>query len=224
MYTLTIKIAEIGTLLSNGKKSSVGHMWYSISDGNETLSWGYAPKKSVGIWKGKVVENDDSNYQTTYYISTIVISKTQYDTLKSWYTRDEYMKEHYVDGFYVALWKDCINFTWKALEAIGLNPVAATANGGRHGTPTMRMRFCSRRSIPLPPKTGTKSCPMPETIIRCTARKATIRSAITMMAPGKRRTPWCRMSSGHTRHQPVQPVEQRGLSGGHCPVAGKPRP
>ena len=32
------------------------------------------------------------------------------------------MKEHYVDGFYVALWKDCINFTWKALEAIGLNP------------------------------------------------------------------------------------------------------
>lgn len=122
MYTLTIKIAEIGTLLSNGEKSSVGHMWYSISDGNETLSRGYAPKKSVGIWKGKVVENDDSNYQTTYYSGTIVISKTQYDMLKSWYTRDEYMKEHYVDGFYVALWKDCINFTWKALEAIGLNP------------------------------------------------------------------------------------------------------
>ena len=36
MYTITVKIAEAGTTLSNGEKSYVGHMWVTISDGSST--------------------------------------------------------------------------------------------------------------------------------------------------------------------------------------------
>lgn len=99
-------------------------MWYSISDGNETLSRGFAPdgKSLPATPYGHVANDDDSAYQETYYTGTIVITEEQYNTLKNWYLSPEYQPLKYDDGWYIAGVKDCINFTWKALEAIGLNP------------------------------------------------------------------------------------------------------
>ncbi len=45
MYTLTVKISDRGTILHEGGTSAAGHMWYSLSDGNETASYGFAPKE-----------------------------------------------------------------------------------------------------------------------------------------------------------------------------------
>jgi hypothetical protein len=45
-YTLTVKIAEGGTkhIDDKGKESSsfAGHMWYSLNDGSERNSYGFA--------------------------------------------------------------------------------------------------------------------------------------------------------------------------------------
>ena len=48
MYTLTVKIASIGTpyIDPDDPHPSPGHMWYSISDGGSTESRGFASDKS----------------------------------------------------------------------------------------------------------------------------------------------------------------------------------
>lgn len=128
MHTLTIKIAQKGTPYIDQKTgevhdSSVGHMWYSISNGTETTSYGFAPDgKSTPVGPGHVTPHDDAAYQETYYTGTIVIAEEQYNTLKNWYLNPEYQPLKYDDGWYIAGVKDCIDFTWKALEAIGLPP------------------------------------------------------------------------------------------------------
>ncbi|GHU35892.1 hypothetical protein AGMMS50256_31730 [Betaproteobacteria bacterium] len=44
MPTVTVNIAGRGTLLSDGKTSRVGHMWYTLTDNNGTsTSWGFSP-------------------------------------------------------------------------------------------------------------------------------------------------------------------------------------
>lgn len=73
MRTLTIKIAQKGTPYIDQKTgevhdSSVGHMWYSISDVNETLSRGFTPdgKSLPATPYGHVANDEDSAYQETY--------------------------------------------------------------------------------------------------------------------------------------------------------------
>lgn len=52
MPTLTINIAVAGTLLVNGKTSTAGHMWYSITDDQGVSeSFGFAPIEE-GQWRG----------------------------------------------------------------------------------------------------------------------------------------------------------------------------
>ena len=47
MLTLTVNIASKGTQLSSGGTSSVGHMYYVISNGSgETKSAGFAPNEA----------------------------------------------------------------------------------------------------------------------------------------------------------------------------------
>ena len=48
MYTLTVKIASIGTpyIDPDDPHPSPGHMWYSISDDIATNSYGFASDKS----------------------------------------------------------------------------------------------------------------------------------------------------------------------------------
>lgn len=84
-YTLTIYVAAPGTpTLKDGGKdtSTVGHVYYSISDGNSKMGWGFAPTISSPIWKGKVVDNEFNIYQNPVLERTMEITKKQYDALK----------------------------------------------------------------------------------------------------------------------------------------------
>lgn len=121
-YTLTVKIVNAGTIYINESKvgkSDAGHMWYSISDGNSSNSFGFG---RVGNTKeGDVVEYDDIIYQSTHYTATIDITQKQYDTLI------DYGKNSERYGFnkekYNVLTNSCIDFTWKALEVVGIGKI-----------------------------------------------------------------------------------------------------
>jgi len=128
-YTLTINIADRGTELLLGKDkgdtSSVGHMWYEIAGGAEDGSYGFAPAihgESSG--PGHIYENDSDNYATRYYQATIVISEDQYNTLVKFGNQDNLGdgKQFDFNTDYKGLKNSCIDYTWKALNEVGINP------------------------------------------------------------------------------------------------------
>jgi hypothetical protein len=82
MLTVTIKIANRGTLLSDGKTSSVGHMWYSLDNGNGTItSRGFAPDadhQGQPFAPGAKQPHDNDHYLSTAYSRTIEVTPAQY--------------------------------------------------------------------------------------------------------------------------------------------------
>ncbi len=72
MYTVTVKISEIGTRYTDPKdphKSFSGHMWYSLSDGTPpNESYGFAPDPTALAGPGKVTRDDDA-YYFSFHIS-----------------------------------------------------------------------------------------------------------------------------------------------------------
>ncbi|AFV96914.1 MULTISPECIES: hypothetical protein [unclassified Sulfuricurvum] len=124
MYTITVKIAANGTIYHDNDTSLTGHMWYSISDGGTPLSFGFAPAKdSMPVWAGEIKPDDDVNYGSTYYTGTIVIDYNQYIKLQQ-FGNLENLNGHPFDfsSFYIGTSNSCIDYTWKALNIIGLNP------------------------------------------------------------------------------------------------------
>lgn len=77
MDTLTVKIAAKDTIytdpdIGDSHPSKTGHMWYSLS---MVGSFGFAPIESGSPrGAGKVTNNDDAGYQSTYYTGAIVIN------------------------------------------------------------------------------------------------------------------------------------------------------
>ena len=83
MYTITVKIAASGTIYHDNDTSVTGHMWYSLSNGSSTESYGFAPlKNGSSAGDGWVYDTDDANYGSTYYTGTIIIDQGQYDRLR----------------------------------------------------------------------------------------------------------------------------------------------
>lgn len=124
MYTITVKIAANGTVYHDTDTSITGHMWYSLSNGSSTSSFGFAPLENGSpIGDGWVYDTDDANYGSTYYTGTIVIDKWQYDRLMNFGDKDN-LDGHPFDfsSYYNGLTNSCIDYTWKALNIIGLNP------------------------------------------------------------------------------------------------------
>jgi Ca2+-binding RTX toxin-like protein len=125
MYTITVKISDRGTiLLDENGTSATGHMWYSISNGSSTESYGFAPAVH-GEWsgEGEVYKDDDTNYASNYYTGTIVINQWQYEQLKAFGNRNNLDGNPFdFSSFYNGLLNSCIDYTWKALNIIGLNP------------------------------------------------------------------------------------------------------
>ena len=115
-YTLTIKVAEQGARLSSGSfpYSKAGHIWYSISDGTRSYSYGYT---SDGV-----VYTDDNLYLETYYTGQITITKKQFDILKNFGQKSVAEQYGFGDDNYNVLTNSCIDFTWKALNLAGFNP------------------------------------------------------------------------------------------------------
>ena len=117
MYTLTVNIAGPGTA-TDGGPSALGHMWYSISDGTTTQSYGFGPN-TPGTFDdvGRETTTDSGDYQ--YYSSaTVTITQSQYDTLQQYGSNPQSF------GFdlstYNGLTNNCIDFTWGALATIGI--------------------------------------------------------------------------------------------------------
>ncbi len=121
-YSVTIHIANRGTPLKKGGTSSVGHMWYEINDyKSKPKSYGFAPlEHGKAFGKGHVYDDDSDNYLSTSYSRTIEITKEQYERLKDF---GEHSSNYGFDGDYNGLWNSCIDFTWRALNVGGINPV-----------------------------------------------------------------------------------------------------
>ena len=116
-YTLTIYVASPGTpTLKDGEKdtSTVGHVYYSISDGNSKMGWGFAPTISSPIWKGKVVDNEFNIYQNPVLERTMEITKQQYDALKDFGLHPD--KHGFNSSVYNAFSNSCVDFLYTALK------------------------------------------------------------------------------------------------------------
>jgi hypothetical protein len=87
MPTITINIAARGTLLADGGTSDVGHMWYTLDDGNgNSESKGFSPKKEYEgqpFAPGGTNTNgsDDNFYVEKAYSRIIEITQAQYDAM-----------------------------------------------------------------------------------------------------------------------------------------------
>ncbi|HFC8501911.1 TPA: hypothetical protein ACFP30_000426 [Neisseria oralis] len=116
-YTLTIYVAAPGTpTLKDGEKdtSTVGHVYYSISDGNSKMGWGFAPTISSPIWKGKVVDNEFNIYQNPVLERTMEITKKQYDALKDFGLHPD--KHGFNASVYNTFSNSCVDFLYAALK------------------------------------------------------------------------------------------------------------
>lgn len=126
--SVTIHIAESGTDLKDPEtgavidKSSVGHMWYTLNDGNGNItSYGFAPAKhGQAIGTGKVYKSDDKVYANTAYSKTIPITPEQYEKMKDFGNNPT--KYGFNADKYNGLNNSCIDYTWKGLEVGDLNP------------------------------------------------------------------------------------------------------
>jgi hypothetical protein len=140
MPFLTVNIASAGTALSGGGKSAVGHMWFSLDngDGSSPLSYGFAPDESHHgrpFAQGQVYGDDNEKYTSTYYTRTIEISRAQYDAIKGFgdatkaggagsaiHVTDINGRDQSFTLNYNALINSCIDYVWKGLEISGINP------------------------------------------------------------------------------------------------------
>lgn len=118
-YQVTVYVAAPGTPLREGGTSAAGHMYYSISDGHETASYGFAPAvHGASSGRGKVYDSDVREYKEPYYSRTMEISKEQYEKLKDFGNRPQ---AHGFSTDYDGLRNSCIDFTWGALNHAGLH-------------------------------------------------------------------------------------------------------
>lgn len=122
MPSITIKIANAGTPFTNGGASSVGHMWFTLSDGFTSESYGFAPNEShhgSPFAPGQVYTTDDATYASTYHERRIEITDDQYQAIRDFARNPE---DHGFNTRYNGITNSCIDFTWRAIEAGGMNP------------------------------------------------------------------------------------------------------
>lgn len=123
-YTITVNIADKGNPLAEGGPSSVGHVWYSLQNGdNPSTSFGFAPDEDhhgSPFAPGRVYTDDNDNYLGgRFYTRTVEISESQYNAMLDFGGNPQSY------GFnlqYNGLNNSCIDFVWKALEFGGFNP------------------------------------------------------------------------------------------------------
>lgn len=119
-YIVTIYIAAPGTpLAEDGGYSTPGHMYYSISDGRSSKSYGFAPIEHGQLkGEGMVYKNDVSNYSNPMYSRTLEVTEQQYKALESF---GEQPQKSGFDTYYRDVRNNCVDFTWGALNKAGLH-------------------------------------------------------------------------------------------------------
>jgi len=127
MPSVTIKIVNSRTPVKESNPSTFGHMWYSLSDGSgDPVSYGFAPIKE-GDPNGPGGVNPHGPDDKKYEIDTndgdrrIVIQLTQ-DQFNKMKDFGDHPEKYGFDMNYNGVLNSCIDFTWKALEVVGLNP------------------------------------------------------------------------------------------------------
>lgn len=118
-YRVTIYVAAPGTPLLEGGTSTAGHVYYTVDNGRESISYGFAPKEhGATTGPGKVYDSDAREYQNPFYQRTLEISKDQYEKLKGFGAAPD---KHGFNTEYHGLNNSCIDFTWGALNHAGLH-------------------------------------------------------------------------------------------------------
>ncbi len=117
MPTITVNIARRGHPIKkeNGDpgKSRAGHMWITLPDGTpDGMTKGYA---GAGV-----VDNDGDTYKPGYSSFEFEVTQAQLDGLQDFLKYPE--KYGFGPDDYNPLWNSCVDYTWKALELLGLNP------------------------------------------------------------------------------------------------------
>ena len=114
-YTLTLYIAPLGTPKTKRAPSISGHVYYSISDGEKSQGWGFAPTGFPYVSAPGIVEDDEFNiYQNPYYKRTMEITKEQYEALKAFGKNPE--QYGFNKDWYAAFSNSCVDFTYSALR------------------------------------------------------------------------------------------------------------
>ncbi|KQR08177.1 MULTISPECIES: XVIPCD domain-containing protein [Xanthomonas] len=94
-------------------------MYYTVSDGKEVNSYGFAPAKhGESSGPGKVFKDDVRNYKDPYYSRTLEIDQSQYEKLKEF---GKSPAKHDFNMEYGGASNSCIDFTWGALNYAGLH-------------------------------------------------------------------------------------------------------
>ncbi|HUA81100.1 MAG TPA: hypothetical protein VL997_12060 [Dyella sp.] len=130
-YTVTIYIAAPGTPLldkqgvpqldkhGNAVTSEPGHMFYVLSDGQNSKSFGFAPLVHGSLdGPGKTYDSDKLTYLDPLYARTLEITKAQYDTLNAFGNDPSTFG---FDLYYKDIRHNCVDFTWAALNRAGIH-------------------------------------------------------------------------------------------------------
>jgi len=128
-YYLKLHIENPGTMhtAANGQlsQSSQGHVWYELirPDGS-SLQAGFGPqdpKSSLSSVQGEVFYNDGAAYAgNPYFTATYRISADQAVTLEAY--RFDPTGYGFDRNNYHALTNSCVDFVWRGLASIGMNP------------------------------------------------------------------------------------------------------
>ena len=99
----------------------------SVYGNGQTSSMGFGPvKHGDPSGPGEKTDKDNDKYLDIYYSGKIYITENQYYTLKDFW--DHPKKYGFDPDEYNGLSNSCIDYTWKALHAIGLNPTNFEGN------------------------------------------------------------------------------------------------
>ncbi|MDB6372026.1 S8 family serine peptidase [Photorhabdus bodei] len=130
-YTVTYKVAPMGAKYvyqeDKGKskagdihKSSGGHMWYVINDGNgNERSVGFESKEGVPVGAGNITRHDNAAYQETTYEVTIALTEKQYNALSDF--SDDPKSGGFNPETYWVNSNSCVDFVYYSLQSIGYN-------------------------------------------------------------------------------------------------------
>ncbi|MEZ5662647.1 MAG: hypothetical protein R3E94_03855 [Burkholderiaceae bacterium] len=150
-YSIKIYTALPGTpLVDEGRQigtSAAGHMWYEVSDGTVSNSYGFAPKEhGASSGPGKGYNSDTTAYLNPAYARTIEITSEQYTKLKQYGEAAMDGDWRYFKGEYNGASNSCVDFTWGALKHAGfeIHRPQVAAHDGTAVTPEYRGPIESR--------------------------------------------------------------------------------
>jgi Ca2+-binding RTX toxin-like protein len=129
-YQLRIHVEKPGATFTDPQSgqihpSSEGHVWYEVikPDGTTMVQAGFAPvdqKTTVASVLGEVKSTDGSAYAgDSYFTATYNITAAQAETL------GKYADSPTQYGFSLTYWagsNSCVDYVWKGLNVIGMNP------------------------------------------------------------------------------------------------------